>query len=354
MEGVIEQQPISADLDSVMDEDIIILDPAASFLEKLPPAVKPVAATVPAPPPKSPLEFPDVSGYKYPEKVPCPHCRKIFKAGYLHEHILIHSDIKPYGCSYCFYHSRWPGDVKLHEQKWCKLRSKPAWKVKAHEKKRDLAGLECNVEHIGKKRPKGKKFPSKQAAKSKELMQTAAYVLQRDPESGSPESVQSGSKATMEQHVQVAVGGDDENQVLVHGKLQELDLENLLQACEASEEKEHVAPQSQYVVLPRAVPGVTPKELNSIPENPAATSPDLQQASPEENLTFAPGRSPSALQQGRQLLPVEEYSSAMAQEYTFAFMLCNFMGTTLESASVHAATHNIRKTPDQISLNLPF
>ena len=114
--------------------DIIILDPAASCLEKLPSVVKLVVAKAP-PPPQPPLEFSDVSGSKYDKRVPCPHCGQKFIAGYLRQHVLIHSDIKPYGCSYCSFRSRWPHALKLHEQKlWCKFRSKPPGKVKLPDK----------------------------------------------------------------------------------------------------------------------------------------------------------------------------------------------------------------------------
>ena len=99
--------------------------------------------------------------------------------------------------------------------------------MKADEKKRDSAGLECNVGQRGKKPPKGKKAPSEQAAKRSELMQTAAKLLQRDPESVSSESVQVLSQV-------------------------------------------------------RAL-----KELESVPENPVVTSPHLQESSPEETLMFA-------------------------------------------------------------------
>ena len=408
MEGIIEQQPAALGLDSVMDEDII-LDTAASCSEKSPPAVKQVVVKAPSPP-KPPLELPDVSGYRYDERIPCPYCRRMFNVGYLHQHILIHSNIKPYGCSNCSYRSRWPGGVKRHKQKCCKLRSKPAKKVTAPERnhmsecgENPSASSEEFNPAPAEESPSGAaaapppqpplEFPDLSGYKYEEKVLCpyckrkfkAGYLHQhilihsdikpyscsycsfrsrwpkvvkaheqrRCSYRGKSEGSVRAHEQTLTEHVQVAGGGDVNGDVALSSdrspfrneklmpiavKIEQLDLEDRPQTVEASELDE-----PQQVNLTREDPSAAKKELNSIPENPAVTSSDLEGASAVESPTFAAGNSPLAVQPGRQLLSAVEESSSTANptEYSFACMLCNFVGITLESAAVHAATHNV-------------
>ena len=73
---------------------------------------------------KAPMEFPDLSRYRSRDEVPCPYCGKQVVARCLHNHILVHSNLKPYSCSFCSYRSNWCSAVNTHEQKWCSYRSK--------------------------------------------------------------------------------------------------------------------------------------------------------------------------------------------------------------------------------------
>ena len=93
------------------------------------PAVKQAMTAASSQQPKPPLQLPDVKGYQYHEKVPCPHCSKQVFARCLHTHILSHTKPKPYSCSYCSYRSKWRRNVKMHEQKRCNHRSKATKKV---------------------------------------------------------------------------------------------------------------------------------------------------------------------------------------------------------------------------------
>ena len=99
------------------------------------PAVEPVVAAAIAP-----QTLPDVSGYKYNDKAPCPNCGLRVLARFLHRHMIIHTVLKPYGCSNCSYRSRWPGDVKKHEQR---MHTNDPKKVK-HNSKNGCKCPECD------------------------------------------------------------------------------------------------------------------------------------------------------------------------------------------------------------------